>query len=1065
MNQSWAWCRTDLSLNAPVSPAGPPLTPQGEDLDLRMGWDRFEKLVLELAEGSLGLRGTKFRRYGVQGQAQHGIDLAGHDADRNYTVIQCKEYQTFATADLRAAVDDFASGERPFGASNFIVVTSALAQSTQIQDELAALKDIHSDLTLDLWDSVELNRLLRYRADIVARFWSRETAEVFCTGAPLPGVPAPAPDRQNLAERILVGPLNNPDVRAPLRQAERVKAEDPATAARLYGEVAVLLGEEGFHGHALLLRRRQLESLTEAGLTDDAAELAAGLAVLALQTGDSDSARIFADTLAKLSKDSFGKDSTARRHARLITAAVNHLRHPLGDIEGLRAALEASDPSPHRPALALLLGESLLTFQPEQLRDTAPLISAALNDLDQFPAMAGLLPTSTDEHAIRLRLLLAEGDENERSELARLAHRHSVPGRLAALIEAREARRCCLSSRPEDAIDFWLAAVNDGILAGLTDDAANWLYAIRGVNVMFGPWTDLLDEEHRLAQALRATGDGSFLARVRAPKEAAMSALVADRPRVAVLAARLWLLDSVVTGDWADEGTALEFLADLYRDNNEPGLAAVLYQRAGKADKVQALAGKVGDVLLPTWTFLDEPWWTSHTRARLIAAQADLLPDEMVNPSFDEFLQLAKLGRAGELTDSVNGSLTLQATKCACALAHRTSPERAGALLELLRADVERGPGQFHHTDQEHVKACLEIAIAHPSLAVQALSRLFDLAEQNVDEALRLLAGEEIRAFLKLSPWPESVPTPELSDQDLATLRARAVKLGEAEGFLSDTLRIELAHDALMKERSEAASTRIIGRATPSPDRADFGTRLISDSFLVSHLDVETQDTCLRKLLDIAEDTGEVASTRQEALIAARNLTLGRLSNATRDAFERSRPFVLGERDGSHLDGEVTGPPHPLSFLRVNLGTASLRGPGLRLAAAAAPSDDAAAWVRDQAVALLSDNEQADLQAAAQVLNSLPMSITGSVDPAFLASHKHVGVRQVGATFAARAPLRHRETALRLARDTDHRVRRVLAEAFRTASADDATVGEVLELLAADSRHSVRKATFRPPAE
>ncbi len=51
------------------------------DLDLQLGWDRFEKLILAVARRALGLRGIKFRRYGVQGQAQHGIDLAGREPD------------------------------------------------------------------------------------------------------------------------------------------------------------------------------------------------------------------------------------------------------------------------------------------------------------------------------------------------------------------------------------------------------------------------------------------------------------------------------------------------------------------------------------------------------------------------------------------------------------------------------------------------------------------------------------------------------------------------------------------------------------------------------------------------------------------------------------------------------------------------------------------------------------------------------------------------------------------------------------------------------------------------
>jgi hypothetical protein len=45
----------------------------------------------------------------------------------------------------------------------------------------------------------------------------------------------------------------------------------------------------------------------------------------------------------------------------------------------------------------------------------------------------------------------------------------------------------------------------------------------------------------------------------------------------------------------------------------------------------------------------------------------------------------------------------------------------------------------------------------------------------------------------------------------------------------------------------------------------------------------------------------------------------------------RSRAFVDGDQDGSFLDGETTN-PHPPSTMKINLGSASLRAAGLRLA-------------------------------------------------------------------------------------------------------------------------------------
>ncbi|WP_435648088.1 restriction endonuclease [Kitasatospora purpeofusca] len=137
----WALCRTDPNLREPPASDGPGNCAPGEDLDLAIGWDRFENLLLAVVSGVRGFRGVKFRRYGVQGQAQHGIDLAGREPDGDYTVVQCKDYRRFTASDLRAAVELFARGTRPFGAERLIVATSAATQSTQIADELAVLQD------------------------------------------------------------------------------------------------------------------------------------------------------------------------------------------------------------------------------------------------------------------------------------------------------------------------------------------------------------------------------------------------------------------------------------------------------------------------------------------------------------------------------------------------------------------------------------------------------------------------------------------------------------------------------------------------------------------------------------------------------------------------------------------------------------------------------------------------------------------------------------------------------------------------------------------------------------
>ncbi len=119
----WQPVAADPELRLPPSGGRPGMVPPGEDLDLAIGWERFEKLILAVASRALAIRGIKFRRYGVQGQSQHGIDLAGRDADGHFVVIQCKDYREFTAKNLRSAVEAFTGGNRPFDARHLIVAS------------------------------------------------------------------------------------------------------------------------------------------------------------------------------------------------------------------------------------------------------------------------------------------------------------------------------------------------------------------------------------------------------------------------------------------------------------------------------------------------------------------------------------------------------------------------------------------------------------------------------------------------------------------------------------------------------------------------------------------------------------------------------------------------------------------------------------------------------------------------------------------------------------------------------------------------------------------------------
>ncbi len=662
---TWQDYLQDPALKASPAPGTPGNAPPGEDLNLHIGWDRFEKLMLAICRSGLGLHRVRFRRYGVQGQPQHGIDLAGRGPDGT-TVVQCKDYQQFTPAFLRAAVEKFATGRRPFGATHLIVATSGSTEATQFAEELDALENEYPDLDLELWGSEQINERLRSLGNVVARFWTHETARSFCTDAPLAGVPVPLPDRLEQAEKILIGPLMTSEVAPLLRQAEEQRSTAPEVSAGLYADLAGRLEATGFRGHATVLKHRQFESLKAARFFEAAAEVAARLAVSAIQVGEQHDLQALVGQLERIALEASEAGSEAaplvRRHADLVRTAREVVAHPLGQLDGLRTVLEdATESEPeYRPALVLLLAEDTLVWAPESLPALDTLIRGAIDEL-------GTRGPDAQDTIMRLRLVRADYDPGERTELRRLARQHRLSGRPAAWVNTREARRCVWESSADAAVDHWRDAVQDAIHQGLAEEAADWLYAIRAVNGLFGPWGGL-DDEHRLAQALRGTAAAHLLVRARNPRERALSAKENAKPIEAVLAGRRWLVDAVVTGDWGGELEAMRFLADLYAANQEPDLAANLYARAGRTEKLQELTAAVGDRLLPITPFGDEPWWVLQAGAALVEAQVDLIDDEVARDLMSAATSLAERGRAGELTESPTRALTRQATRTACSL-------------------------------------------------------------------------------------------------------------------------------------------------------------------------------------------------------------------------------------------------------------------------------------------------------------------------------------------------------------------------------------------------------------
>lgn len=1124
----WSPIHADPVLSRPPAPGSTGNVPVGEDLRLDIGWDRFEQLLVFIAQGVLGLNQIRFRRYGVCGQTQHGIDLAGRGPDGRYTVIQCKECDIFTPADLRAVVEKFAKGKRPFGAQHLIIAVSTVTRETRIEDELARLQDAHQDLHIELWGAEQINDELRNRADIVSRFWTRETAATFCTGAPLPGVAAAPPNWIRVADQILLSPLGVDGLDDQLADADKMRASDPMAAAGVYQQLAERLVADGFAGHAHVLRHKQLDALVDAGEIDAVAALTAQLAATALYEADIYRAESLSHRLNKAVRDrtqdttqNANEDTTCTntsatvgvtlaRHAELIDVAVRAVRHPLGDSGALSMVLrepaaELTAPV-YQPLLVLLMAELAVLDatvapceRPLMLEtgsgisvDAAPvatrlfelddLITSALTQLTDAPS------TPLDrEVALRLRLVRACYDVNERMNLLTLARQLRLPRPYAALVLAAEARRDALNGSAEEALEHWRQAVGHAIHEGHTDDAKGWLYAIRAVNTRYGPWTNRIDEEHLLAQALPTASGGRLLRRVRDPETDARRAALDDRPTEAIRAARRWLSDSIVLGDWVNEQAAVELLGDLYASNAEPEYAARCYLWAGNTEKLTRLAVAVGDGLLPLSPVGVGPWWQQTTSLAGVAAQRDLLDDDTAGRLLNTLIDLVARGRAGELIEDPTHHLTLQATKTACVLAGRGTSDDARALLDLFSDDVARANNTYRHHDEQHVQACQSIIAHHDTLIWPALLRIFDLAEVGTDYALRALNDWHVLDFLhEPSSGPDNRSETSNPRRCLALtenqrrllrerLRAMAAvgryEAGVAVSTLGET-------DQAVTERAAQARDRLLNRPEPDGRTVSFGTLMVPDAYLIRFLDETNREACLEKMLAVAADRREAAHNRQDALTAAGNLVINQGDDVKALVHARSRAFVDGHEDGSFLDSEVTN-PHPLSDIRVDFGSPSLRAAGLRLAECSTVTNDDQRWVRDQAAIMLGSDDRILVGQCAVTLSRLGKEAIGDLDATLLANHPLPVVRKLAGVVAVTAPARYALVLRALAADSDSTVRTLLAHRLHdayTMAADMAadtdnpnegvedrqraadSISEVLEILNKDVRHTVRRA-------
>jgi hypothetical protein len=964
-----------------------------------------------------GLRDAQL--YGDRGQAQLGLDIVALAPDGAGTALQSKNYSRFTAANLKAAVKKFRTAKRPFGVDRLIIGVACAVKSTGAIDELDVQRKELDPILLDLWDAQELSTLLRNRPEIVIEYFGMPTAEAFCLPFKIDVAHAPSADAAAVRDAIARTPEVSTGAQGVFDKAGGTT--DAAQALALTEQGQAILWEAGFKPHAALHDQERVRLLAVAGRADEAARQILDSFWAALDQGLSATAQMTQSRLDELSKLA-ADNETIRIYRKVIETAIGLYQNPLGcvpDVDTLRLG----DPE-DQARLVLLAGETALAGDQTGWLRNAALVLAEISRITPV----------NEVQRTRLRLLIAEATDDW-SELLTDARKLSLGYGLSGLVTARHARTLAIRQKFEEADLAWDEASGSASLASGWGEASTWIFSRRAFRSRWNPFTsnDLLP----LQTAIREMGNSQSLVPTSSDAYVdALSALSDHNLRSAAISAQRALRDAVTTSDWVGEDRARRVLASTLIESDEQILAARHLAQVGATKQIEAL-GESSLVFIDITDNLDAlNYWTVGATFRLIAAQADLVPDDLVDfiaSHITAELDAAENGTRPDLRSFAQSRYN-NALKALAGIAGRIDIASATAVLTHFekQPDVEKNHYRYH--DDDEALAVAKIALSHPALADRAIAHLVPLLG-------RAQGGRSDIAHDAIS---RHAP---LAHDALTTLAEEGNHWARETLALKDTTDIDpaVAADAL---------ARLTTPLTYTPGVYSMGTNAVGDSLLIGHLPPTSVNDAVTELLVRADHPHLASSDRGEYLIAATNLAL-RLDETPRAGhFETAMQLATSPTPSDH-DGLNERFALKLRGVQMNGMPQGSRGEALALAAALASNETQRNQVRRVIYSMLGEKADYWPTLALQRLGD-----TVKDDLAFLSSQGWA-IRSLAAMLWAE----HGEPdhlGERLARDADVRVRRALAQAL--ARQPEGAHASVRDQLASDPAHSVRTALIAPAA-
>ncbi len=656
------------------------------------------------------------------------------------------------------------------------------------------------------------------------------------------------------------------------------------------------------------------------------------------------------------------------------------------------------------------------------------------------PVLAELARVHSAEPALRtrLRLLLAE-TTSDWTDLLADARQVKLGYSLLGLVTARYARDLALHERFKEADLAWDEASAHASLARQWDEASTWVLSRRAFRMRWNPFTsnDLLPMQTALQQKGAST---PLIPAAKRAYESALAALSNQKLRSAAISAQRALRDAATTSDWDGEDRARRALAAILIESEEPVRAARQLARAGATKEVEALGASRMLEFINIVQDLDSPnYWTVGTTYRLLAVQADLIPDDLIGIITAHLIEELAAAESGSRPDlrSFSTSRYTNAIKLLAGISDRLPATAADEVLRHFEQQPQVEPNHYRYHDADEATSVGKIANTQPPLVGRATAHLVAL----------LGRSERSRTSITVQAIERHYPAAQDALAGLATAGNRWAH--EMIAF----------HDT--EEVDPAAAAAALGRLTTPLHHVEGvysgGTSAVGDTLLVCHLPAADVDDALAELLKRADDPHVGSSDRGEYLIAATNLaphtTPGKRANYFTIAARLADSPTPSDHD--KFNHQFT---HKLGAFRINGWPTDTRGQATVLAAALATSSAQRSEARRLAYSLLGTDSDYWPTRALQHLGDTIID-----DLAFLASQGWA-IRSLAADiWPAHGEPAH--VGPRLAADPDVRVRRALARAIIKQPLE--THSALREELAQDPAYTVRaamneKASTRP---